>query len=213
MARLPELKRFKDCPIPKEDPLRFYYWPFVGSLFRRRIDGCLGLLGAGKRVLEIGYGSGTSFLELAARYEEIHGVDTHDYGPSIARVFEGEGLNVRLRRGSILDPPYPDGHFDAILAMSVLEHLMPEDQPRVMAQVRRLLRPGGMLVVGVPGVNRLMSLGFRLLGCDISQHHFSSPRVVLDAASTVLTIERIRRHPGFATDALLTYLWFRARKA
>ncbi len=213
MARLPDRERFKGCPIPKDDPLRFYYWPIVGSLYRRRVDGCLALLGTGKRVLEVGYGSGTSFLGLAERFEEIHGLDTHDYGPAIAQVFEREGLNVTLRRGSILNPPYPDGHFDAILAMSILEHLRPEDQPHVMGQVHGLLRAGGVLVVGVPGLNRMMSLGFRLLGCDISQHHFSSPQVVLASASTVLTVERVIRQPPFLPDAFLTYMWFRAKKA
>lgn len=108
MARLLDLERFKGCPIPKDDPLRFYYWPVIGWLYRRRIDGCLALLGKGKRVLEVGYGSGTSFLELFARYEEVHGLETHDYGPAIAQIFEREGLHVALKRGSILDPPYPD---------------------------------------------------------------------------------------------------------
>lgn len=195
MARLLELERFKGYPIPKDDPLRFYYWPVIGSLYRRRIDGCVALLERGERVLEIGYGSGTSFLELSARYENVYGLDTHDYGPAIAQIFRREGLHVALERGSVLDPPYPDGHFDAILAMSVLEHLRPEDQPRVMGQLRRLLRSGGVLVVGVPGDNWLMSVGFRLLGYDIRQHHFSGSRIVLQAASRVLTIERVVCQP------------------
>jgi len=213
MARLPPLERFKDCPIPKEDPLRFHYWPVIGRIYRRRIDGCLALLGIGKRVLDVGYGSGTSFLGLAERFHELHGLDTHDYGPAVARVFEGEGLRVALRQGSVLEPPYPEEWFDAILAMSVLEHLKPNDQPRVMAEMRRLLRPGGVLVVGVPGLNWLMSLGFRALGCDIKRHHFSSPEVIVAAASRALAVERVVRQPALAPDALVTYVWFRARRA
>lgn len=96
--------------------------------------------------------------------------------------------------------------------MSVLEHLRPEDQPRVMGQVCRLLRPGGLLVVGLPGVNWLMSLGFRLLGYDIRKHHFSRSRIVLEAAAQVMAVERVVRQPPFPSDALLAYLWFRARK-
>lgn len=212
MARLPALDRFRECRLPEGDPLRYHYWPVIGRLFRRRIDGCVALLGRGKRVLDVGYGSGTSFLELAERFDEVHGLDPHDYGPTIARVFDAEGVRVALQRGSILEAPYPDEFFDAILAMSVLEHLMPEEQSRVMREVRRLLRPGGVLVVGVPGLNALMTLGFNLLGCDIKRHHFSSPRVVLRAASQAFTVDRIVRRPAFAPDALTTYVWFRARK-
>ena len=213
MARLPDRERYKDCPIcHEEDPLRFHYWPVIGRLYRRRIDGCVALLASGRRVLDVGYGSGTSFLELGARFQEVHGLDMHDYGPSIARVFEGEGLSVRLERGSILAPPYPDAFFDAILAMSVLEHLKPEEQPRVMEQAHRLLCSGGVLVVGVPGLNAMMSLAFRLMGVDISGHHFSSPRVVVKAAARRFTIDRIVRQPPLLPDAFQTYLWFRARK-
>lgn len=213
MARLPDRERYKDCPIcHEEDPLRFHYWPILGRLYRRRIDGCVRLLGAGERVLDVGYGSGTSFLELGARFSEVHGLDMHDYGPAIARVFAGEGLRVNLERGSILGPPYPDAYFDAIMAMSVLEHLKPEEQSRVMGQAHRLLRAGGVLVVGVPGLNAMMSLAFRLMGVDIARHHFSSPRVVLEAAEQLFNVDRVVRQPPFAPEALQTYVWFRARK-
>jgi len=212
MARVPDRRRYAGVPIPDaHDPLRFHYWPVVGRLYRKRIDGCMALLGTGRRVLDLGYGSGTSFLELAPRFAEIHGIDTHDYGPAIARVFAQEGVAVSLRRGNLLATPYPDGHFDAVLAMSVLEHLRPEEQPRALDEIRRVLRPGGALVAGVPGVNALMTLGFRLLRVDIGHHHFSSPRVVLDAARERLVVERVVRQPSLAPDWLVTYVWFRAR--
>lgn len=212
MARLPEYSRYRDCPISSDDPLRYHYWPVLGRLYRRRIDGCVALLGSGQRVLDVGYGSGTSFLELGARFEEVHGLDTHDYGPSIASVFAREGLEVRLERGSILEAPYSDSTFDAVLATSVLEHLMPEDQPATMRQLHRVLRPGGALVVGVPGLNAMMTLGFWLMGCDIRAHHFSSPEVVLAAAAERFDLERVVRQPPWAPGRLQTYVWFRGRK-
>ncbi len=198
MARLPEYSRYRDCPISHEhDPLRFHYWPVLGRLYRRRIDGCVALLGSGRRVLDVGYGSGTSFLELGARFEEVHGLDTHDYGPSIASVFAREGLTVRLECGSIVDPPYADATFDAVLAMSL----------------HRVLRPGGVLVVGVPGLNAMMTVGFWLMGCKIREHHFSSPEIVLAAAAERFTVERVVRQPPWAPATLETYVWFRARRA
>ena len=213
MARLPDRSRYRDCPISDEhDPLRFHYWPLLGRLYRRRIDGCMSLVGSGERVLDVGYGSGTSFLELGDRFREVHGIDTHDYGPAVARVFAQEGLGVSLERGTVLDPPYPDASFDAIVAVSVLEHLQPGDQPGAMRQAFRLLRPGGVLVGGVPGLNAMMTFGFRLVGVDIRKHHFSSPTVVLAAAAERFTVDRVVRQPGWAPAALETYVWFRGRK-
>ncbi len=212
MARLPDLKRFRGCPIPQDDPLRLYYYPVVGRFYRRRIDVSMALIGRGERILEVGYGSGTTFLELSSRFDEISGMDMHDYGPSIKRLFVQEGINMHLVRGSILDPPYEDSYFDAVLAISILEHLRPADQPRVMAQISRLLRPGGIFVVGLPGVNSMMKMGFRMLGCDISKHHFSTPNDVVEAAARVFSVDRIVRQPWFAHDSFLLYVWFRARK-
>jgi ubiquinone/menaquinone biosynthesis C-methylase UbiE len=212
MVRLVELARYKGCPIPEGDPLRFYYYPVLGHFYRKRIDVALGLLGQGQRVLEVGYGSGTSFLELSALFKEIHGLDTHDYGPAIEGIFAREGVSVHLTRGSFLDPPYAAQQFDALLAISILEHLRPSDLPLVMEQAGRLLRQGGVFVVGMPGLNRTMSAAFWILGCDISKHHFSRPSQALEAAAKVFVINRIIRQPRFARDSFLGYMWFRARK-
>ncbi len=212
MPRLLDQGCFRDCPIPLDDPFRFYYHPIVGRFYRKRIDVALGLMGQGQRVLEVGYGSGTSFLELSALFEEIHGLDTHEYGPAIKGIFAREGVNVHLTRGSILDPPYATRQFDAVLAISVLEHLRPSDLPLVMEQAGRLLRQGGVFVVGMPGLNRTMSAAFWMLGCDISKHHFSRPSQALEAAAEVFVIDRIIRQPRFARGSFLGYMWFRARK-
>jgi len=212
MARLLSLEHFKDCPIPEEDPLRLYYSPVVGRFYHRRVDVAMSLIGKGSRVLDVGFGSGTSFLELNARFDNIYGLDTHQYGGVIKEIYKREGIDVRLSEGSILDPPYEDNYFDAILAISILEHLQPADLPRVMAQASRLLRPGGIFVIGMPGLNSMMSTAFRVLGYDISKHHFSSPHQALEAAGKVFEIEKTIKLPAFAPDFFLLYMWFMARK-
>jgi SAM-dependent methyltransferase len=212
MARLLSLEHFKDCPIPEEDPLRLYYSPVVGRFYHRRVDVAMSLIGKGSRVLDVGFGSGTSFLELNARFDNIYGLDTHQYGGVIKEIYKREGIDVRLSEGSILDPLYEDNYFDAILAISILEHLQPADLPRVMAQASRLLRPGGIFVIGMPGLNSMMSTAFRVLGYDISKHHFSSPHQALEAAGKVFEIEKTIKLPALAPDFFLLYMWFMARK-
>jgi len=90
------------------DPIRYYRLPLIGRLFQRRVARCIALLPRGKRVLELGYGSGVSFLNLAERYEEIHGIDLHDRATEVERSFSTNGLTLRLRQGSIAKLPYED---------------------------------------------------------------------------------------------------------
>jgi SAM-dependent methyltransferase len=53
-----------------------------------------------------------------------------------------------MDRVDILDLPYPDDSFDAILCSHVLEHV--EDDSRAMRELHRVLRPGGWAIVLVP---------------------------------------------------------------
>ena len=45
--------------------------------------------------------------------------------------------------GDARELPFEDGSFDAVFSYSVLQHLAKEDVPRVVAEIRRVLRPGG----------------------------------------------------------------------
>jgi ubiquinone/menaquinone biosynthesis C-methylase UbiE len=168
----------------EDDPLPLYYLPFFGSLYRGRVELALNGLRPGLRVLEIGYGSGTSFLNLALLYQEIHGVDLHRRGQSVEQVFAREGIDVQLCTGNLLSLPYKDEFFDAVLCISILEHLKPAEQPPAMCEIERVLRPGGLFVYGVPAERPLMQFGFRLVGFDIRQHHFSTEQDVAQAAAT-----------------------------
>src|SRR5438105_14288525 len=63
-------------PNDEVDPLRFYYAPIVGRVFRARIDLGLKLLeGRFRRLLEIGYGSGLLLPTLAQICDELYGAD------------------------------------------------------------------------------------------------------------------------------------------
>lgn len=52
--------------------------------------------------------------------------------------------------GDAMDIPFPDGHFDVVLSTQVLEHV-PEPE-RALREAVRVLRPGGRLILSVPGV-------------------------------------------------------------
>ena len=194
------------------DPIRYYRLPLVGRLFQRRVARCIALLPRGKRVLELGYGSGVSFLNLAERYEEIHGIDLHDRASEVERSFSENGLRLRLRKGSIAKLPYEDGSFDAALAISIHEELPLHQQEAAFAEVHRVLRPGGCYVVGVPGVNILMNAALYMLGCNIGKYHVTTEEEVIAAMSRRFNIDTRQFLPAFWPKSLTTYVCVRGWK-
>jgi len=176
--------------VNRDDPIRFYALPVIGGLYRRRIELCLGELMGGERILEIGFGSGVTFFNLHDKYREIYGLDLTADVARIEGFFKSRSIYPTLRNGSVLQIPYDDNSFDAVLLISILEHLQPEDQLKAFQEIKRVLKPGGQVVYGVPIERPLMVFLFRLLQTDIRQQHFSTERDVFAAASRELTLRR-----------------------
>jgi len=212
-VQLQMLARERYVPTGESDPVACYHLPLLGRLYRRRVARCIDLLPPGQRVLEVGYGSGVSFLSLAEKYEEIHGIDLHNRPGDVARSFADTPLALHLRQGSILDLPCPERSFDAVLAVSIHEHLEPRDQERAFAEVHRVLRPGGGYVVGVPGLNPLMTAAFLALGYRIQEHHLSSEKRVLAAMAERFHIDRTVFQPRWWPRSLTWYACARGWKA
>ena len=182
--------------VNRDDPIRFYGVPGLGGLYRRRVEMCLEELTGGKRVLEIGFGTGLTFFNLHELYAEIHGLDLTASTDEIARFFRERGVETQLRQGDVRRLPYADGFFDSVLLISILEHLRPADLPAAFGEVRRVLRPGGQVVYGAPVERPLMVLAFRALGYDIHQHHFSTEVQIAAAADQTLRRVRVRQLRG-----------------
>lgn len=188
---MPNRQRLKLMPLEKyvgvnrEDPLRFYFHPLFGPAYRRRVELCLDELSGGERVLEVGFGSGLSFFNLHDLYREIWGLDLTASTDQIAELFRGEGIETHLQNGSVQSMPYPDGFFDSVLLISILEHIQPGEQADTFREIRRVLRPGGQVVYGVPVERPLMVFLFRVLGYNIREHHFSTEKDVAEAAEAV----------------------------
>ena len=195
-----------------EDPLDFYYHPVAGLVYRRRLAMGLALLGDGpvERLLEIGYGSGILFPELARRAGELHGIDIHDRIAPVERMLEAHGIKAALRVGDIYALPYPDGHFHAVVCLSVMEHLTELD--RACAEVRRVMAPGGVAVLGFPVRNAATTGLFRLVGYDAREIHPSSHRDILAAARRAFAVERVLRLPAFLPMDLGLYGACRCRR-
>ena len=172
------------------DPIRFYHWPIIGAMYRRRVELCLGECRGGERILEIGFGTGLTFLNLNEMYREIHGLDLTADTSAVQIAFAARGIKTDLRQGNVLQTPYENEFFDTVLLISILEHLKPPEQFQAFAEICRVLKPGGQVVYGVPIERPLMVFMFRMLGCDIRKEHFSTEKDVAAAADKMM--ERVR---------------------
>jgi SAM-dependent methyltransferase len=114
-------------------------------------------LRAGERVLDMGCGAGRHAFEMYRRGADVVALDQDaDELATVGEWFaamraEGsvpEGAEADVKQGDALDLPYPDGEFDRVVAAEVLEHI-PDDETAI-AELARVLRPGGTLAVTVP---------------------------------------------------------------
>jgi SAM-dependent methyltransferase len=184
-------------PNDAHDPLPFYYHRWIGWLYRHRLQMGLDLLPpAGRRVLEIGVGSGVLVPTLTARYAEYVGADL-TLAPGLDALVAA-GCNASFRQVDLLrDGDLPADHFDAIVCMSVLEHI--RDADGAARGLARALAPGGTVVTGYPMVSRFMTRAFEIIGFrDIDAHHVSPPATITAALSRALTSVRRVAFPPLA---------------
>jgi len=114
-------------------------------------------LKAGERALDMGCGAGRHSFEMYRRGADVVALDKDaDELATVAEWFaamreEGlvpDGAEADVKQGDALALPWPDNEFDRIVAAEVLEHL-PDDEAAI-AELARVLRPGGTMAVTVP---------------------------------------------------------------
>jgi SAM-dependent methyltransferase len=116
-------------------------------------------LPARARILDAGCGSGRNMVELA-RHGTVTGVELADASVALARE-RGAGEVIA---GSVLEMPFEADSFDLAASLDVIEHL--EDDLTALRELRRVVAPGGALLVTVPAYQWLWS------GHDEINHHF-----------------------------------------
>ncbi len=169
----------------------------------------------GARALEVGYAAGVVLYNLAGRVSELHGIDL-DTDPSTVRErLAGLGIQVQLTQGSVLDMGgiYEDAYFDLIVCFSVMEHIAESRQ--ALAEMWRVLKPGGTAIIGMPAVNQMMEVAFRSIGFKgIEDHHITSPATIwriLKSEPDRWGVER-RSLPGAVPFGAALYHTFRLTK-
>ncbi|MFD9706137.1 class I SAM-dependent methyltransferase [Lentzea sp. NPDC059081] len=134
---------------------KHYLMPFYDLLHRvsrlGRVHGemvALAELGTGHQVLDVGCGTGNLLRAAGRSGAGLTGVD-----PDLKLLARAErrlrraGVKARLDRGYAQELPYPDASFDRVFSSLMLHHLDGPSKGEMLAEVRRVLKPGGVFVL------------------------------------------------------------------
>ncbi len=213
-------KRF--LPALRFAALTRFYDPAIrlttreGTFKRRLLEQAA--IGDRARVLDLGCGTGTLAI-MAKRGRPGAAVSGLDADPKMlgraVRKAGEAGLEVRFDQGLSNELPYPDATFDRVLSTLFFHHLRPEDKGLTVAEVVRVLKPGGELHVadwGLPSdpLMRLLSLQIRFGDGDESTRENLSGLLpgVFERGGLEGVAETDRLRTPFGTLAL-----YRARRA
>jgi SAM-dependent methyltransferase len=155
-----------------------HWWWRARERLVMNVLGRLTLPGPERRILDVGCGDALLFPRLAP-FGEVYGVEID--APLVA---EDNPLRHRIHLGPFDDSFTPDGKFDLILMLDVLEHM--PDARQALARAASLLTPGGKLVITVPAFNALWTNHDR-----INQHRtrYTRPMLRDEAASAGFVLE------------------------
>jgi len=118
------------------------------------------------KILDMGCGEGVFIEELVSRgFKNVEGIDLN-YSSKL------------VKRGDILNTSFPENQFDIILFLDVIEHLSFIDQERALAEIRRILKDDGKLIISIPNLA-----------------HFYS-RISFLLTGSLKRTANIRKHPG-----------------
>jgi len=139
----------------------------------QRYEWCLSLLKEGTIVLDAGCGSGygTHFLAKNAKIKAIVGIDISPRAISFANKHFRTNNCIFLQM-DVTKLKFRYNFFDAVISFDVIEHLSEANQRKFIDEVRRIVKPTGMLIIGCP--NAKVSMGnnpFHVKELTMSEFH------------------------------------------
>jgi len=182
-----------------------------------------------KRTLDVGCGTGINLLWMASffRPESITGCDYSRAAigwcaEALRSARDQDAIRaVQLSRGDARRLPFSEGSFDLVTSFDVLNHFPEGEAVHAMAEISRVLRPGGLAIIREPAYQWLLSNHDTIFG---TCRRYSAPELerrmtrvgfrILETtyANTVLfplaAAQRLlRKHAGIASDRTDVHPW------
>lgn len=212
--RLPQRSNIQQTSVA--DPLKFYYIPVARSFYTARFTDAIRLLnGKAGRLLDVGCGSGIFLPELSRHCESLCACDFHPNLNRTAEMLRAESVTASLVPSDARALPFQTATFDAIICMSVLEHI--HDLDSAASEFLRVLRPGGVAIIGVPVENMMTDMMLNLSylslpGARLEDEHVSTHNDVFNAFSKKFDFEEGLNIPRVLPESLRMYRTVRFRK-
>ncbi|HEU0054531.1 MAG TPA: class I SAM-dependent methyltransferase [Longimicrobium sp.] len=143
-----------------------------------------GFRAEGARVLDVGCGDAGVPIAFAEHGARVAGIELSERSVARGRLrAEEHRVDVDLRQGVAEALPWEDESFDLVVMDNVLEHV--QDRPKSLSEIRRVLRPGGLLYLVTPKPFALASLWS-------DPHYQLAGLVLMPRAVQVWYFERVR---------------------
>ena len=185
-----------------------YYRPLQGYFMQKRLELVYLMLGNRKvdRILDVGYGGGTFIPMLSKIAKKVHGIDTMPYPEKVKEILKKEKVSADLVVGSIFKSSYKDEFFDRVVCVSVLEHFKGRQLNKAIKEMYRVLRPGGILVMGFPVKNPMTDFIIdRFLSFNPDDIHPSGHKQIINAIKEEVEIDKIIHYFPFLPLDLSLY--------
>lgn len=103
---------------------------------------------AGSRFLDVGCGTGYSMMKAKELNCTCYGIDPDPGRHGVGRYKDDTSTDLIIVKGNAEKLPYTDNEFDVVYCSHVLEHV--DDEQQSLKEIRRVLKPGGTLIIGMP---------------------------------------------------------------
>jgi len=188
-----DLKRFAQ-DVYVDSPVYFSPNRLVRFINWKKLDSVLSLLLPQERhrALDFGCGNGVMLPTLSGIFDTVVGIDLHTSAAS--RVIHGYSLNnVFLIRTNGMKLPFKDDTFYTVLTTSVLEHFT--DLEEVVAEIARIIKPGGSLLFLSPTENMFYRFGRWLFGFKKPEDHYYSAKEIKGILKKYFYVEVEKHFP------------------
>ena len=184
--------------------------PFGAALHRPRSASCGGSSRPTRwrRLLEVAPGPG----RLTVHMPRVECACAVEQSPAMLRIAAERlrapgGAHWRLIRGDAFHLPFEAGGFDAVMAFKLIRHFAEADRRALLAEVRRVLCPGGLFLLDVVNApaNRWLLDKWGVAGSWVDDHWFTEPSFRQEMAGSGFQV--VRMDPVHPSLRLQYYTW------